>query len=61
MGSDVLVNGHHNHQNFLHNDKSKPWVVQKFGGTSVGKFPDRIADKIVKHAKPNLGDRQTDK
>ncbi|VVT50366.1 uncharacterized protein SAPINGB_P002727 [Magnusiomyces paraingens] len=25
-----------------------PWVVQKFGGTSVGKFPEDIAEKIVK-------------
>ncbi|CCH41575.1 aspartate kinase [Wickerhamomyces ciferrii] len=24
------------------------WVVQKFGGTSVGKFPEKIADDIVK-------------
>lgn len=61
MGSDVPVNGSHNLQNFLHNDNSKPWVVQKFGGTSVGKFPDQIADKIVKHAKPSLGDRQSHK
>lgn len=27
---------------------SKPWVVQKFGGTSVGKFPLAIANDIVK-------------
>lgn len=26
----------------------KPWVVQKFGGTSVGKFPEAIANNIVK-------------
>lgn len=25
-----------------------PWVVQKFGGTSVGKFAEDIAEKIVK-------------
>ncbi|PKS10741.1 hypothetical protein jhhlp_002498 [Lomentospora prolificans] len=25
-----------------------PWVVQKFGGTSVGKFPDKIARDIVR-------------
>ncbi|SCU81585.1 LANO_0B03620g1_1 [Lachancea nothofagi CBS 11611] len=24
------------------------WIVQKFGGTSVGKFPEQIVDKIVK-------------
>ncbi|CAN6645210.1 hypothetical protein TRVA0_021S00298 [Trichomonascus vanleenenianus] len=27
---------------------SRPWVVQKFGGTSVGKFPEQIAEDIVK-------------
>lgn len=26
----------------------KPWVVQKFGGTSVGKFPEKITLDIVK-------------
>ena len=30
------------------------WVVQKFGGTSVGKFPVQIVDDIVKHySKPD--------
>lgn len=29
-------------------DTPKPWVVQKFGGTSVGKFPLAIANDIVK-------------
>lgn len=24
------------------------WIVQKFGGTSVGKFADKIAEDIVK-------------
>ncbi len=27
---------------------SRPWVIQKFGGTSVGKFPEKIANEIVK-------------
>lgn len=27
--------------------KNKGWVVQKFGGTSVGKFPAQIVDNIV--------------
>lgn len=27
---------------------SNKWVVQKFGGTSVGKFPENISDDIVK-------------
>lgn len=30
------------------NDPSLGWVVQKFGGTSVGKFPDKIAHDIVR-------------
>ena len=30
------------------NNTSKGWVVQKFGGTSVGKFPMKIARDIVK-------------
>lgn len=29
-------------------ERSTEWVVQKFGGTSVGKFPENIVDKIVK-------------
>ncbi|ODQ66429.1 aspartate kinase (L-aspartate 4-P-transferase) [Nadsonia fulvescens var. elongata DSM 6958] len=28
--------------------ENRGWVVQKFGGTSVGKFPDQIAEDIVK-------------
>ncbi|KAJ6787576.1 hypothetical protein PWT90_00659 [Aphanocladium album] len=30
------------------NSPDKGWVVQKFGGTSVGKFPGKIAHDIVK-------------
>ncbi|KAM5342701.1 hypothetical protein ACJ41O_013667 [Fusarium nematophilum] len=30
------------------NNSSLGWVVQKFGGTSVGKFPDKIAKDIVR-------------
>ncbi|WYZ38955.1 hypothetical protein EsH8_III_000869 [Colletotrichum jinshuiense] len=30
------------------NTSSGGWVVQKFGGTSVGKFPDKIATDIVR-------------
>ncbi|RDA86528.1 hypothetical protein CP532_1924 [Ophiocordyceps camponoti-leonardi (nom. inval.)] len=29
------------------NSSPRGWIVQKFGGTSVGKFPDRIARDIV--------------
>lgn len=28
--------------------QSEGWIVQKFGGTSVGKFPENIVDDIVK-------------
>jgi hypothetical protein len=31
------------------NDSQGGWVVQKFGGTSVGKFPVNIAEDIVKY------------
>ncbi|KAI1084127.1 aspartate kinase [Whalleya microplaca] len=30
------------------NNSSQGWIVQKFGGTSVGKFPDSIAEDIVR-------------
>ncbi|OTA67846.1 aspartate kinase [Hypoxylon sp. EC38] len=30
------------------NTSSEGWIVQKFGGTSVGKFPDIIAEHIVR-------------
>lgn len=29
------------------NNASRGWIVQKFGGTSVGKFPEQIAENIV--------------
>jgi aspartate kinase len=41
----------------LKNPDSRGWVVQKFGGTSVGKFPDKIAEDIVRYdfASPGHG------
>jgi hypothetical protein len=33
------------HQNSI--DPSSRWLVQKFGGTSIGKFPVRIAQDII--------------
>jgi aspartate kinase len=30
------------------NDNEGGWVVQKFGGTSVGKLPINIAEDIVR-------------
>lgn len=32
------------------NTSEKGWIVQKFGGTSVGKFPDKIVRDIVKRS-----------
>jgi aspartate kinase len=32
----------------LNNNSEYPWVVQKFGGTSVGKFLDNIANQVIK-------------
>lgn len=31
------------------NSSPNGWIVQKFGGTSVGKFPDKIAEDIVRY------------
>lgn len=30
------------------NGGKRGWVVQKFGGTSVGKFADKIAEDVVR-------------
>jgi aspartate kinase len=35
-------------QSRLKNDSEAGWVVQKFGGTSVGKFAVNIAEDIVR-------------
>ncbi|KAF0377009.1 aspartate kinase [Gigaspora margarita] len=32
----------------IYNQESLPWIVQKFGGTSIGKFLDSIAGTIIK-------------
>ncbi|RYP42371.1 hypothetical protein DL767_000293 [Monosporascus sp. MG133] len=31
-----------------HNSSANGWIIQKFGGTSVGKFPDKIVEDIVR-------------
>ncbi len=31
----------------IDNSKSKPWVVQKYGGTSIGKLLDTITGEII--------------
>jgi len=33
----------------LKNASTGGWIVQKFGGTSVGKFPDKIAEDIIRY------------
>jgi aspartate kinase len=30
------------------NSKEMGWIVQKFGGTSVGKFAEKIAEDVVR-------------
>lgn len=52
-GAVLLSNGVESHDatpasELLHNDPKKPWVIQKFGGTSIGKVPTEIAEDIVK-------------
>lgn len=37
------VNGH-----LASSDAKRGWIVQKFGGTSVGKFADKIAEDVVR-------------
>lgn len=58
--TEHLTNGHHNPltingiianatiTTLKQNNPSKPWVVQKFGGTSVGKVPEVIAEQIIR-------------
>jgi aspartate kinase len=36
------------HAQMKKNDASGGWVIQKFGGTSVGKFAEKIAEDIVR-------------
>jgi len=37
------------HQNSI--DPAAKWIVQKYGGTSVGKFAAKIAEDIVPYVK----------
>lgn len=50
MGSTVLINGdcYKQAQRQYRNNPYKPWVIQKFGGTSVGKFSDNLVEEIVR-------------
>lgn len=45
-GPPFLQGDWHRHSTMMKNSQQKGWVVQKFGGTSVGKFPINIADII---------------
>lgn len=56
MGSNT--NGFHKAEQYIatapeRNGRRGTWIVQKFGGTSVGKFPDKVAEDIVKYATPD--------
>ena len=33
-------------------DSEMGWIVQKFGGTSVGKFAEKIAEDVVTYVLP---------
>ncbi|KAL1878077.1 hypothetical protein VTK73DRAFT_8128 [Phialemonium thermophilum] len=35
-------------QKLAQNTSPNGWIIQKFGGTSVGKFPDKIAEDIIR-------------
>ena len=57
------MNGvHRAYQNTLcapeRNSSQGRWIVQKFGGTSVGKFAVKIAEDIVKYAEADRGGGQ---
>lgn len=48
-GVSPITNGYTKSHNELEgNDISKGWIIQKFGGTSVGKFAKIIGRDIVK-------------
>jgi aspartokinase len=38
------------------NESPNGWIVQKFGGTSVGKFPNKIAEDIIRYARHHRTD-----
>ncbi len=50
MGSTVLMNGECYKQALrqYRNIPYQPWIIQKFGGTSVGKFSDNLVEEIVR-------------
>lgn len=45
-------------RDMVRNASPRGWIVQKFGGTSVGKFPDKIAEDIIRYeTHENIHDR----
>ena len=55
MSAIEKVNGHQQASSVLiPNPAQKPWVVQKFGGTSIGKFAVNIAEQIVRYGCPGV-------
>ena len=50
MVSEEISNGHRDPSSdlLLKNDSKRRWVVQKYGGTSVGKFATNIAEDIIR-------------
>lgn len=49
MGPQTLNGDDHSPDLQHRNHHANPWVVQKFGGTSVGKFADKIAEDLVRY------------
>lgn len=49
MGNEAIANGYRDvdSNSLLKNNSSGGWVVQKYGGTSVGKFALNIAEVII--------------
>jgi aspartate kinase len=60
MSPPLSVNNPEMARALLKNHGDRGWVVQKFGGTSVGKFPDKIAEDIVKYDSYPIGPRKGD-
>jgi aspartate kinase len=48
VGNAVVEGKREGSQSRWRNDSEAGWVVQKFGGTSVGKFAVNIAEDIVR-------------
>lgn len=44
---DSAMNGANGHL-MRGNDPKRGWIIQKFGGTSIGKFADKIAEDVVR-------------